>query len=57
MTNISNLEKPNTYESKTIRLTSRILHIGSSVSQLNPFEYIDAGDKVYSPNQDVLARA
>ncbi|MFW6296042.1 MAG: type III-A CRISPR-associated RAMP protein Csm5 [Halothece sp.] len=57
MTDISNLEKPNTYESKIIRLTSPILHIGSSVSQLNPFEYINAGDKVYLPNQEVLARA
>lgn len=57
MTDISKLEKPNTYESKTIRLTSPILHIGSSVSQLNPFEYIDAGGKVYLPNQEALARA
>lgn len=57
MTSISNLEKPSTYESKTIRLTGPILHIGSSVSQLNPFEYIDAGDKVYLPNQEALAKA
>lgn len=51
------LSKPQVYETKRIRLTSPILHIGSEVSQLNPFEYIPTARKVYFPDQDVLAKA
>jgi len=52
----SAIEKPKVYESKHICLTSRILHIGSEVSQLNPFEFVVAGNKVYLPNSDLLAK-
>lgn len=50
------IEKPQVYESKRIRLTSPILHIGSEVSQLNPFEFVETGNKVYLPDTDLLAR-
>ena len=50
------IEKPKVYESKYICLTSPILHIGSEVSQLNPFEFVVAGNKVYLPNSDLLAK-
>ncbi|UBF28007.1 type III-A CRISPR-associated RAMP protein Csm5 [Kovacikia minuta CCNUW1] len=51
------LIKPDFYEVKQIQLTSPILHIGSEVQKLNPFEYVQAGKFVYRPNQDALARA
>jgi CRISPR-associated protein Csm5 len=51
------LKKPEVYESKRIRLTSPILHIGSAVSRLNPFEYVQTAKKVYLPNQESLAKA
>jgi CRISPR-associated protein Csm5 len=51
------LKKPEVYESKKIQLTSPILHIGSSVSRLNPFEYVQTSKKVYLPNQEALAKA
>ncbi|NEP39198.1 MAG: type III-A CRISPR-associated RAMP protein Csm5, partial [Okeania sp. SIO2H7] len=62
MTNAENaIEKPDVFESKRIRLTSQILHIGSQFSQLNPFEYVQTGSqvgsRVYIPNQDLLAKA
>ncbi|WP_066426855.1 type III-A CRISPR-associated RAMP protein Csm5 [Anabaena sp. 4-3] len=52
----SPLQKPDFYQSKRILLTSPILHIGSSVSQLNPFEYVQTDKKVYLPNQEALAK-
>lgn len=51
------LNKPNVYETQEIRLTSRMLHIGSAVSQLNPFEYVQSGGFVYLPDQEALARS
>lgn len=59
MTNTANiaLEKPNVYESKRIRLISPLLHIGSEVSQLSPFEYVATSNRVYLPNSEALARA
>ncbi|MEH2379890.1 MAG: type III-A CRISPR-associated RAMP protein Csm5 [Nostoc sp.] len=51
------LKKPDFYQSKRIQLTSPILHIGSSVSKLNPFEYVQTEKKVYLPNQEALAKA
>ncbi|MBG1271168.1 type III-A CRISPR-associated RAMP protein Csm5 [Nostoc sp. WHI] len=51
------LKKPSFYQSKRIQLTSQILHIGSSVSRLNPFEYVQTDKKVYLPNQEALAKA
>ncbi len=50
------LKKPDFYQSKRIQLTSQILHIGSSVSRLNPFEYVQTDKKVYLPNQEALAK-
>ncbi|MBH8561132.1 type III-A CRISPR-associated RAMP protein Csm5 [Nostoc sp. CENA67] len=50
------LQKPEFYQSKKILLTSPILHIGSSVSRLNPFEYVQTDRKVYIPNQEALAK-
>jgi len=51
------LSKPNVYESKRIQLTSPILHIGSEVSRLNPFEYVQTSSKVYIPSQEALVAA
>ncbi|NMG09350.1 type III-A CRISPR-associated RAMP protein Csm5 [Brasilonema sp. UFV-L1] len=51
------LKKPDFYQSRRIQLTSPILHIGSSVSRLNPFEYVQTAKKVYLPNQEALAKA
>lgn len=52
-----NTYKENKYELKTIQLTSPMLHIGSEVSQLSPFEYIQVGSKIYLPHQEALAKA
>lgn len=52
----SALKKPDFYQSKKILMTSPILHIGSSVSKLNPFEYVQTDGKVYFPNQEALAK-
>lgn len=53
------LVKPEVYETKRIQLTSPILHIGSEVSKLSPFEYVvsDNQNRVYLPNQQALAKA
>lgn len=53
----SALQKPEVYESRRIQLTSPILHIGSAVSRLNPFEYVQTAKKIYLPNQEALAKA
>ncbi|MEC4892641.1 MAG: type III-A CRISPR-associated RAMP protein Csm5, partial [Oscillatoria sp. PMC 1051.18] len=50
------LAKPKVYESKRIRLISPMLHIGSEVSKLNPFEYVQTSNCVYLPNQEALAK-
>jgi CRISPR-associated protein Csm5 len=52
----SALKKPDFYQIKRVQLTSPILHIGSSVSRLNPFEYVQTPKKVYLPNQEALAK-
>ena len=49
--------KQSNYESKTIQLSSPMLHIGGEVSRLNPFEYVHYGKKIYFPNQELLAKA
>ncbi|MGL4499862.1 MAG: type III-A CRISPR-associated RAMP protein Csm5 [Planktothrix sp.] len=51
------LTKPEVYESKRIRLTSQILHIGSEVQKLNPFEYVQTSNLVYLPHSESLAKA
>lgn len=50
------LSKPELYETRQIQLTSPILHIGSAVSKLSPFEYVQTSRRVYLPNQEVLAK-
>lgn len=50
------LTKPAVYETKRIRLTSPMLHIGSEVPKLSPFEYVQTGKFVYLPNQEALAK-
>lgn len=49
--------KQHNYETRTIRLTSPILHIGSQVPNLNPFEYVQTASKVYLPNTEALSQA
>lgn len=51
------LRKPKVYESRRIQLTSPLLHIGSAISKLNPFEYVQTAKRVYLPNQEALAKA
>ena len=53
----SPITKPTVCETKQIRLTSRLLHIGSAVSQLDPFEYVKTGKFVYLARPDALARS
>jgi CRISPR-associated protein Csm5 len=50
------LTRPEFYESRRIQLTSPLLHIGSAVSQLNPFEYVQTAKKVYLPDREALAK-
>ena len=52
----SQIKKPEVYDSRRIRLTSPILHIGSEVSKLSPFEYVQTSSKVYLPDREALAR-
>jgi len=55
---ISNgLTKPEVYETTQIQLTSPILHIGSEMQRLSPFEYVATPKFVYRPNAEVLARS
>lgn len=51
------LVKSEVYETKRIQLTSPMLHIGSEVSKLSPFEYVQTSNRVYLPNSDLLAKA
>ena len=51
------ITKPKVYESKRIRLTTPILHIGSAVSRLNPYEYVQTSNKVYLPDTEALGKA
>jgi CRISPR-associated protein Csm5 len=51
------LTKPQVTDTRQVRLTSRILHIGSAVSELSPFEYVKTAKFVYLPDQDELAKA
>lgn len=56
---VSNLAiaRPHACEQQQLRLTSPMLHIGSAVSKLNPFEYVQTQDRVYLPDADALAKA
>jgi CRISPR-associated protein Csm5 len=51
------LIKPQEFESCAIQLNSPILHIGSEVPKLSPFEYVATSRFVYQPNAEVLARS
>lgn len=51
------IQKPTVSQSRKIQLTSPILHIGSEVSRLNPFEYVQTGSRVYFPEREILAKA
>lgn len=51
------LTKPQTLDSCTIQLSSPMLHIGSEVQRLSPFEYVSTSKFVYQPNAAVLARS
>jgi CRISPR-associated protein Csm5 len=53
----STLTKPSVYESRQIQLTSPLLHIGSAIARLNPFEYVQTSKRVYLPDQEAFARA
>lgn len=53
----TSLTKPNVADTRQVRLTSRMMHIGSAVSKLNPFEYVKTAKFVYLPDQDELAKA
>jgi len=53
----TSLPRPNVKDTRQVRLISRILHIGSAVSKLNPFEYVKTPKFVYLPDQDELAKA
>jgi CRISPR-associated protein Csm5 len=44
------------YESKIVKLSSPILHIGSQYGQLNPFEFVQRGSQIYLPNKDLLTK-
>jgi CRISPR-associated protein Csm5 len=57
MLSSSSLTKPQTLDSCKIQLTSPLLHIGSEVSRLNPFEYVATSRFVYQPNAEALARS
>lgn len=48
--------KPELYESRRIQLTSPMLHIGSEVQKLSPFEYVQTNSRVYLPNLQALAK-
>ncbi|MFM7423672.1 MAG: type III-A CRISPR-associated RAMP protein Csm5 [Elainella sp.] len=51
------LSRPKACEIQTFQLTSPILHIGSSVPKLGPFEYVQTSDRLYLPDADALAKA
>ena len=46
--------KPEVYETRQIRLTSPLIHIGGAVSQLSAFEFVKTDDRIYLPNLDAL---
>lgn len=50
------IKKPEASESRRIQLTSPVLHIGSEVSRLNPFEYVQTSKRVYLPDREALAK-
>ncbi|NJO73516.1 MAG: type III-A CRISPR-associated RAMP protein Csm5 [Leptolyngbyaceae cyanobacterium RM1_406_9] len=57
MLSSTSLTKPQTLDSCKIQLISPMLHIGSEVSKLSPFEYVATSKFVYQPNAEALARS
>jgi len=53
----TSLTKPQALDSCKVQLTSPMLHIGSEVQRLSPFEYVATSKFVYQPNAEVLARS
>ena len=51
------LTRPTVDQTQRLQLTSPLLHIGSAVSELSPFEYVQVGRTIYLPEQDALAKA
>lgn len=51
------IAKPQVYETRRIQMTSPLLHVGSQVSKLSPFEYVQTAKRVYLPNSEALAKA
>jgi CRISPR-associated protein Csm5 len=45
------------YDTQQVSLTSPMLHIGSEVQRLSPFEYVATPKFVYRPQADLLARS
>lgn len=51
------LTKPNNFgETRHIQLTSPLLHIGSAVARLSPFEYVQTSKRVYLPDVEALGK-
>ena len=49
--------KASAKQTVTIKLQSPLLHMGSQVSKLSPFEYVATARRVYLPDAERLARA
>jgi CRISPR-associated protein Csm5 len=49
--------KSSTKQTVTFKLRSPLLHIGSQVSRLSPFEYVATDKRVYLPDAERLAKA
>ena len=49
--------KEKNYETKTIQLSSPMLHIGGEVQRLNPYEYVQTSSRVYLAHQEALSKA
>jgi len=53
----SEIREKRKLEVRKFQLFSPMLHIGSEVSTLNPFEYVATSSRVYLPERDALAEA
>ncbi|NJL92127.1 MAG: type III-A CRISPR-associated RAMP protein Csm5 [Coleofasciculaceae cyanobacterium SM2_1_6] len=50
------LQKPELLKIGKFQLVSPIVHIGSEVSKLNPFEYVATSSRVYFPDREALGQ-
>jgi CRISPR-associated protein Csm5 len=53
----SEIREKRKLEVRKFQLFSPMLHIGSEVSTLNPFEYVATNSRVYLPDRDALAES